>query len=125
MMPHSFWGWVGFIIYALVDFLLGKSDRFYANSVLELITDLIKPKGTLIMSNVPITLNIPSEEKDAADAIILAINDFKAKKGTAIIADELPSFIKLMGEISPLMADLKTKGSIVALEYIANSFLGV
>ena len=76
------------------------------------------------MSNVNVTVSIPQEEKDAVDAIIVAINDVKANKGQSLLVDELPLAMKLGGELAALKADLTLKGSLVALSYLSAQLEG-
>jgi hypothetical protein len=84
-------------------------------------------KGVEIMGiqTVAVTINVPVAEKDIVDAVLVALADLKAQKGASLIADEIPSIIKIAGELSELMAELKSKNSVAALAYLAEKLLGI
>jgi hypothetical protein len=77
------------------------------------------------MSTVAVTLNVPQAEKDLIDAAMIAVNDLKNKKAGSLVSDELPAIIKMVGELSELMAELKTRQSLASLAYLAQQLLGI
>ena len=67
----------------------------------------------------------PQEIQDAVNALILAFKDFKAGKASSIISDELPSILKLAGELAALKADLTAKGALEAAEYLIAQVIAI
>ena len=77
------------------------------------------------IQTVAVTINVPKAEKDLIDAALIAVADLKANKGQQLIADELPSVMVLVGELSELMSELKSKQSVASLAYLAQKLLGI
>lgn len=70
------------------------------------------------MSKTPVTINVPSAEKDVVDAIVIAYKDIKANEPGKIVSDEIQEIIKIVPEIGELVSELKTRDSFSALAYL-------
>jgi hypothetical protein len=70
------------------------------------------------MNMITVSISVDQAQKDLVDALIILKNDLIAKKGSAILSDELPSVLKLGGEISELVTAFKSKDSFGALAYL-------
>ncbi len=75
------------------------------------------------MEKVQVTISIPKAEKDLIDMAVKILKDVKAEKGNQILADILPDVVKIIGEISELIAELKSKESFVALAYLTEQLI--